>query len=350
MIDLRSDTVTKPTDAMRAAMAAAEVGDDVYGEDPTVNRLQERAAEIFEKEAALFVPSGCMGNQIAVKVLTRPGDEVIIEDRGHIYQHEMGAVALISSVLMRPVRSQDRTGHLTWEEIETVLRVGVGYDSSRTGLICLENSHNMAGGTVMTAEQCARLCESAHGVGIPVHIDGARIFNAAVSLDTSVAELSRHADSVQFCLSKGLGAPIGSMLVGSREFIDEARVWRKRLGGGMRQVGVIAAAGLEALEESPKRLHEDHANARRLAEGLAEMHGIRIDPESVVTNIVVFDVSGTGQTPDALCQRLKGEGVLAFGWDSVIRMVTHNGISVGEVDEAIAAVGRVVTDAASNAA
>ena len=226
MIDLRSDTVTKPTDEMRAAMAAAEVGDDVYGEDPTVNRLQERAAEIFEKEAALFVPSGCMGNQIAVKVHTRPGDEVIIEDRGHIYQHEMGAVALISSVMMRPVRSQDRSGHLTWEEIETTLRVGVGYDSSRTGLICLENSHNMAGGTVMTAEQCARLCERAHGLAIPVHIDGARIFNAAVSLDTSVAELSRQVDSVQFCLSKGLGAPVGSMLVGPREFIAEARIWR----------------------------------------------------------------------------------------------------------------------------
>src|SRR5687767_3096770 len=161
MIDLRSDTVTKPSDEMRAAMAAAEVGDDVYGEDPTVNRLQQRASEIFEKEAALFVPSGCMGNQIAVKVHTQPGDEIIIEDRGHIYQHEMSAVALISSVLIRPVHSQDRTGHLTWEEIEAVLRVGVGYDSSRTGLICLENSHNMAGGTVMTAEQCARLCERA---------------------------------------------------------------------------------------------------------------------------------------------------------------------------------------------
>jgi len=350
MIDLRSDTVTKPTDEMRAAMAAAEVGDDVYGEDPTVNRLQERAAEIFEKEAALFVPSGCMGNQIAVKVHTRPGDEVIIEDRGHIYQHEMGAVALISSVMMRPVRSQDRSGHLTWEEIETTLRVGVGYDSSRTGLICLENSHNMAGGTVMTAEQCARLCERAHGLAIPVHIDGARIFNAAVSLDTSVAELSRQVDSVQFCLSKGLGAPVGSMLVGPREFIAEARIWRKRLGGGMRQAGVIAAAGLVALEESPKRLHEDHANARRLAEGLAELPGIRIDPESVVTNIVIFDVSETGQTPGTICERLNGEGLLAFGWDSVIRMVTHNGISAHEVDEAIAAVRGVVMGAAGNAA
>ena len=350
MIDLRSDTVTKPTDEMRAAMAAAEVGDDVYGEDPTVNRLQERAAEIFEKEAALFVPSGCMGNQIAVKVHTRPGDEVIIEDRGHIYQHEMGAVALISSVLMRPVRSRDRSGQLTWEEIETTLRVGVGYDSSRTGLICLENSHNMAGGTVMTAEQCARLCERAHGLAIPVHIDGARIFNAAVSLDTSVAELSRQVDSVQFCLSKGLGAPVGSMLVGPREFIAEARIWRKRLGGGMRQAGVIAAAGLVALEESPKRLHEDHANARRLAESLAELPGIRIDPESVVTNIVIFDVSETGQTPGTICERLNGEGLLAFGWDSVIRMVTHNGISAHEVDEAIAAVRGVVMGAAGNAA
>ena len=331
-------------------MAAAEVGDDVYGEDPTVNRLQGRAAEIFEEEAALFVPSGCMGNQIAVKVHTRSGDEVIIEDRGHIYQHEMGAVALISSVLMRPVRSQDRSGHLTWGEIETSLRVGVGYDSSRTGLICLENSHNMAGGTVMTAEHCAQLCDRVHSFGIPIHLDGARVFNAAAALNTTVADLSRRVDSVQFCLSKGLGAPVGSMLVGSREFIAEARIWRKRLGGGMRQAGVIAAAGLVALEESPKRLHEDHANARRLAEGLTELPGVRLDPESVVTNIVIFDVSETRKSPDEICSRLKDDGVLASGWDSVIRMVTHNGVSADDVDRAITAVRGAASTTVSSAA
>ena len=320
---------------MRAAMAAAEVGDDVYGEDPTVNRLQELAAAIFEKEAALFVPSGCMGNQIAVKVHTRPGDEVIIEDRGHIYQHEMGAAGVISGVLVRPVRSEDRTGHLTWAEIATALRVGEGYDSSATGLMCIENSHNMAGGTVMSPEHCRELCAKAHELGLPIHLDGARVFNAAVALETSVAELTRDCDSVMFCLSKGLGAPVGSMLVGSKDFIAEARSWRKRLGGGMRQTGILAAAGLIAIEESPKRLHEDHANARRLAEGLAEIPGISIDPESVTTNIVIFDVSATGKMPQEICERLKENGVLAFGWDSVIRMVTHLDIAPWQIDEAI---------------
>ncbi len=343
MIDLRSDTVTKPTEAMRAAMAAAEVGDDVYGEDPTVNRLQERAAEIFEKEAALFVPSGCMGNQIAVKVHTRPGDEVIIEDRGHIYQHEMGAAGIISGVLVRPIRSEDRTGHLTWTEIGSALRVGEGYDSSQTGLLCIENSHNMAGGTVMTAQHCRELCTRAHDLGIPVHLDGARIFNAAVALETSVAELTRDCDSVMFCLSKGLGAPVGSMLVGSHDFVAEARSWRKRLGGGMRQAGILAAAGLIALEESPNRLHDDHANARRLAEGLAEIPGISIDPGSVATNIVIFDVSATGNTPQEICDRLSEQGALAFGWDSVIRFVTHQHISNEDIDRALEAVSKSVT-------
>ena len=327
---------------MRSAMAAAEVGDDVYCEDPTVNRLQERAAQIFEKAAALFVPSGCMGNQIAVKVHTRPGDEVIIEDRGHIYQHEMGAIGVISGVLARPVRSQDRSGHLSWEEIESALRVGAGYDNSQTGLVCLENSHNMAGGTVMTADHCRDLCERAHEHGIPVHLDGARVFNASVALETPVADLTRDCDSVQFCLSKGLGAPVGSMLVGSIDLIAEARSWRKRLGGGMRQVGILAAAGLIALEESPKRLHEDHANAKFLAEGLAEIPGIRIDPESVVTNIVIFDVSGTGKTPQEICDQLKEHGVLAFGWDNVIRMVTHIGVGGSDIKSVIQVIRVVV--------
>ena len=326
---------------MRAAMAAAEVGDDVYGEDPTINRLQERAAEIFEKEAALFVPSGCMGNQIAVKVHTRPGDEVIIEDRGHIYQHEMGAAGVISGVLVRPVRSEDRSGHLSRDEVESALRIGAGYDNSQTGLLCLENTHNMAGGTVMTADHCAGLCELAHEQKVPVHIDGARIFNASVALETPVDDLTRDCDSVQFCLSKGLGAPVGSMLVGSRDFIAEARSWRKRLGGGMRQAGILAAAGLIALEESPKRLHEDHANARFLAQGLAEIPGISIDPESVVTNIIIFDVSATGIKPAKICSRLSDEGVMAFGWDSVIRFVTHRDVTRPQIEEALRIVRRV---------
>ena len=323
---------------MRAAMAAAEVGDDVFGEDPTVNRLQDRAAEIFDKEAALFVPSGCMGNQIAVKVHTKPGDEIVMEDRSHIYQHEMASSSIISGVLVRPVHSEDRSGHLKWNEIETGLRLGADYDSSRTALICLENTHNMAGGTVMSAEHCAEICEKAHGAGASVHLDGARIFNAALALNTSVADLTRHCDSVQFCLSKGLGAPIGSILMGSRDFIEEARSWRKRLGGGMRQAGIIAAAGMIALEESPKRLHEDHANARRLAEGLAEIPGLSIDPEAVVTNILIVDISKTGKTQADICNKLRVNGILAFGWDTVIRLVTHCDITTGQVDEALAVI------------
>ncbi|HKX83318.1 MAG TPA: GntG family PLP-dependent aldolase, partial [Pyrinomonadaceae bacterium] len=254
MIDLRSDTVTKPTSAMRKAMADAEVGDDVYSEDPTVNRLQERAAEIFGKEAGLFVPTGSMGNMIAVKLHTKPGQEIIIEERGHIFNFEMGTPGFISGVTCRLVKSVDGSGHLTWDEISPVLHIDQPYYSSPTGLICLENSHNFAGGSVMTAEHCADICDRAHNVGVPVHMDGARIFNASVAVNTPVDQLTKNCDSVQFCLSKGLGAPVGSLLVGPKDFVAEARIWRKRLGGGMRQVGVLAAAGLVALEESPKRL------------------------------------------------------------------------------------------------
>ncbi|MBX3294874.1 MAG: low specificity L-threonine aldolase [Acidobacteria bacterium] len=342
MIDLRSDTVTKPTDAMRRAMAAAEVGDDVYGEDPTVNRLQERAAEIFEKESALFVPTGSMGNQIAVKLHTRPGDEVIIEERGHIYNYEMGTPAIASGVMMRTVKSHDGSGHLTWEEIAGSLHIDQPYYSCPTGLICLENTHNFAGGSVMTAEHCAEICEKAHALGLPVHMDGARIFNAAAALETSVADLARHCDSVQFCLSKGLGAPVGSMLVGSADFIKEARVWRKRFGGGMRQAGILAAAGLIALEESPKRLHEDHRNARRLAEGLAGIPGIAIDVERVVTNIVIFDIAATGLSSAEICSRLKDNGILAIGFGNTIRMVTHCDVSAAEIDLTLAAMTAVL--------
>src|SRR5256885_2218857 len=267
MIDLRSDTVTKPSDNMRSAMAAAQVGDDVFGDDPTVNKLQERAAEIFEKEAALFVPSGCMGNEIAVKVHTKPGQEIVTEDRGHILNYELGAAAIISGVTIRAVKSGDGSGHLTWDEIKPALKIDPPYYQSATGLICLENTHNFAGGSVMTVEACTEICARAHALELPVHMDGARIFNASVALSKSVAELTRHCDSVMFTLSKGLGAPAGSILLGSKEFIEQARVWRKRLGGGMRQIGILAAAGLIALEDGPKRLHEDHQNAHRLAAG-----------------------------------------------------------------------------------
>src|SRR5256714_940690 len=344
MIDLRSDTVTRPTASMRRAMAEAEVGDDVYGEDPTITRLQERAAEVFEKEAALFVPTGSMGNQIAVKLHTRPGTEVVIEERGHIYNYEMAAMSAISGALARPVKSVDGSGILKWEEIKSAVRASDSpYYVARTGLVALENSHNLAGGAVLTRERTEEICAGAHSLGIPVHLDGARIFNAATALSESVAALARPADSVMFCLSKALGAPVGSMLLGSRELIAEARRWRKLLGGGMRQAGVLAAAGLVALEETPPRLAEDHANARRLAEGLAELPGVLIDPEKVQTNIVIFDVSNAELASDEICARLRdAHGVLASGFGDSIRMVTHYDVSREDIERALGALRQVI--------
>src|SRR2546427_1644448 len=240
VVDLRSDTVTRPTPAMRRAMYEAEVGDDVYREDPTVNRLQERAAEIFEREAALFVPSGTMGNQSAIKVHTRPGQEVICEERAHILNHEMGMMSAFSGTVPRAIRAED--GILTWELIAPQIR-GRSDHRSRTGLVELENTSNLAGGSVYPRELSDEICDRAHEGGLPVHLDGARIFNASVALGQSVPDLTRKFDSAMFCLSKGLGAPVGSVLVGSKNFIEEARLVRKMLGGGMRQAGVLGAAG-----------------------------------------------------------------------------------------------------------
>jgi len=343
MIDLRSDTVTRPTPAMRRAMADAEVGDDVYGEDPTVNRLQERAAEIFEKEAAIFVPTGSMGNQTAVKLHTHHGQEVVIEERGHIFNFEMATMAAFAGCVARPVRSADGSGILTWEEIAGAIHTNAAYYVAPTGLVAIENSHNLAGGSVMTRARAEEICEGAHALGIPVHLDGARIFNAAAALNESVANLARPVDSVMFCLSKGLGAPVGSMLLGSADFIDEARAVRKMLGGGMRQAGVLAAAGLVALEDTPPRLHEDHANARKLADGLAELPGIKIDPEKVVTNIIIFDVAGTGETADEICDQLRAYNVLASGFGTSIRMVTHFDVSRADIETALSAMRIVLT-------
>jgi threonine aldolase len=321
VVDLRSDTVTRPSPAMRRAMAEAEVGDDVYREDPTVNRLQDRAAEIFAREAALFVPSGTMGNQAAIKVHTRPGQEIICEERAHIFNFEMAMTAAFSGCLVRTLRAED--GILTWDLIAPHIR-GRGDHRARTGLVELENTSNLAGGSVYPLAVSDEICDRTHQAGLPVHLDGARIFNANVALGRSVVELTRKFDSVMFCLSKGLGAPVGSMLVGSKEFIEEARLCRKMLGGGMRQAGVLAAAGLIALEEGPKRLHIDHENARFLAQGLAEIPGIKINPDKVVTNILFFEVPGTGHAPVELSQRLAAEGVLANpGTPTSIRMVTH---------------------------
>jgi threonine aldolase len=342
MIDLRSDTVTKPTPSMRRAMAEAEVGDDVYGEDPTVNLLQQRAAELFEKEAALFVPTGSMGNQIAVKLHTKPGNELIIEERGHIYNYELGAPSFISGVLVRPVKSEDGSGMLTWDEISSALHVNQPYYACPTGLICLENTHNFAGGNVMTAAHCAEICTKAHALDLPVHMDGARIFNASVALSESVAELTKDCDSVQFCLSKALGAPVGSMLLGKKNFIEEARVWRKRLGGGMRQVGILAAAGLIALEKTPKILHVDHENAKHLAQGLANLKGVLVDLARVVTNIVIFDISATGKDSAEICAKLRDEGILAIGFGSAIRMVTHTDVSRADMEKTVEVLEKIL--------
>lgn len=342
MIDLRSDTVTRPSPAMRKAMAEAEVGDDVYGEDPTVNILQEKAAEIFGKEAALFVPTGSMGNQIAVKLHTKPGDEIIVEERGHIFNWEMGTPAIVSGVMIRTVRAANENGMLTWGEIKSALHVNQPYYACPTGLICLENTHNFGGGSVMSADETSEICRNAHQVNLPVHLDGARIFNSAVAQNETVANVTKDVDSVQFCLSKGLGAPVGSMILGKKDFIDEARVWRKRFGGGMRQVGILAAAGLIALEESPKILHIDHENAKRLAEGVANIKGVKIDAEKVQTNIVIFDVSETGKTSAEIIAELKSEDIHAIPFGKAIRMVTHYDVSREDIEKTLSVLEKII--------
>jgi threonine aldolase len=324
MIDLRSDTVTKPTEEMRAAMAVAEVGDDVYGEDPTVNLLEARAAEIFGREAALFVPTGTMGNQIAIRLHTQPGQEVIAESRAHILDWEMATTAVFSGCLVRPVVAE--RGILTWDHIEPEIR-GKGPFRATTGLIEIENTANLAGGTVTTLPILEQIWAGAKERKVATHLDGARIFNAAVALGLDVKKLTKGFDTVMFCLSKGLGAPVGSILTGSAELMDRARLFRKALGGGMRQAGILAAAGLIALEKMPRRLHDDHANAELLAEALSNIDGVEIDLDSVETNIVIFRMTGKMKAMD-LVARLKMRGILcsSLGRDSV-RLVTHYDVS-----------------------
>jgi threonine aldolase len=338
-IDLRSDTVTKPTAAMRAAMAEAEVGDDVYGEDPTVNRLEARAAEIFGREGAIFVPTGTMGNQIAIRLHTQQGQEVICEARAHIFDWEMAMVSAFSGCQARTVAGE--RGILTWDRIKTALSPKLYY-RMQTGLIALENSHNMAGGTVTPLDVYDEIWSGARDAGLPTHLDGARIFNASVALGVPVDELTSGFSSVMFCLSKGLCAPVGSILVGSRKFIERARSVRKMLGGGMRQAGVLAAAGLIALEEMPKRLGEDHANAKLLAERLAELKQIEIDCATVQTNIVIFKVSGVTEVAPILT-KLKQHGVLAgTAATDQIRFVTHNDVDRAACEQAAKIAAEVI--------
>lgn len=339
-IDLRSDTVTKPTPAMRAAMAEAEVGDDVYGEDPTINKLEARAAEIFGREGAIFVPTGSMGNQIAIRLHTQQGQEVICESRAHIFDWEMAMISAFSGCQARTVAGE--RGILTWDRIKTALSPKLYY-RMQTGLIALENSHNMAGGTVTPLDVYDEIWSGARDAGLPTHLDGARIFNASVALGVPVDELTSGFSSVMFCLSKGLCAPVGSMLVGSRKFIERARSVRKMLGGGMRQAGVLAAAGLIALEEMPKRLHEDHANARLLAERMAELKQVEIDLATVQTNIVIFKVRGFTDVGPILAA-MKGRGVLAgTGAVNEIRFVTHNDVNHAACERAAEIAAEVIT-------
>ena len=332
-IDLRSDTVTRPTPAMRQAMFEAEVGDDVYGEDPTVNRLEARAAELCGKEAALFVPTGTMGNTIAVKCLTSHGQEVICDARGHLLNYELSMTAWFAGCLIRSIHTSG--GILTWQQIEKEIRP-LGPHAADTGLIELENTHNMAGGTVYPQDVLDDICHRAHQRGIRVHIDGARIFNAAAALNQPVSRICAHADTVMFCLSKALGAPAGSMLAGPRPVIDRARLYRKRLGGGMRQSGILAAAGLIALDEMPALLPRDHSNARFLAAGLAAIPGISVPPEPPQTNIVIFDVSATGRTGPEISQALKQRGVLLNAISpAAMRAVTHCDVSRAQCQTAL---------------
>jgi threonine aldolase len=337
MIDLRSDTVTLPTDAMRAAMAAAEVGDDVYLEDPTINRLEEAAAAALGKEAALFVPTGTMGNLLAVKAHTEPGQEVVLDRSCHIVQYEMGGMAWFSSVMPRVI--DGTRGIMDPAAVRSAVFTSGPYYGPRTGLICVENTHNAGGGSIYPDATLAAIRAIAEEARLPLHMDGARIFHAAVAQGHTAAHVARHADTVMFCFSKGLSAPVGSALCGSKEFIAKARRLRRVVGGGMRQAGVLAAAALVALETMVERLTEDHATASALAAGLAEMPGLRVGPASVETNIVIAWPEGGVASARRLVSDLKDRGVLISQLtpDS-IRLVTHRHIGYNEVSQALSAI------------
>ena len=342
-IDLRSDTVTRPTEAMYAAIASAPIGDDVMGEDPTVRRLEELAAARLGKEAGLLLPSGTMANLAALMAHTRRGDEVILEAESHIFYYEAAGMAVAGSLMPRTLRG--RHGALDAGDVGGATRTE-DVHFPRTGLVCLENTHNRAGGTVVSVEQTRAVCSVAHAAGVPVHVDGARIFNAALALGVDAATLVADADSAMFSLSKGLSAPVGSMLVGSAAFIAAARRARKLLGGGMRQAGILAAAGIVALEQMVDRLAEDHAHARLLAQRLATVPGVRVDLETVQTNIVNLRTEPSRLEAPSFAGQLRERGVLAGARDQwTIRMVTHRHISAADIETAAETV-RAVAGAA----
>ena len=330
--DFRSDTVTKPTPEMRRAMAEAEVGDDVFGDDPSINRLEEKSAAILGKEAALFVPSGTMGNAIAIKTWTQELDEVILEERSHIYNMESTQMTFIARVTPRPL-SSDR-GAMRPHEVERNIRKP-SVHTPRTSLICVENTHNNWSGAVLPLENLRAIKEISDDHGIRLHIDGARIFNASVATGIPVKTYAAYADSVTFCLSKGLSAPVGSMLVGPRDFIDHGRRLRKALGGGMRQAGILAAPGLLALTCMVDRLVDDHRRAKRLAEALADMPGIRINPEHIQTDIIIFGLDHPRLTINGILEELHRRGILALAVTGGIRFVTNKDIDDEDIDKAI---------------
>lgn len=331
-IDLRSDTVTRPTEEMRNRMAQAEVGDDVYGEDPTVNKLQKTAAELLGFEAGLFVPSGSMGNQVAIWVHTEPGQEVIVEEESHVFNYELATMSAFSGVSPRPVPSE--TGAMNITDIERAIQPDKYY-LPETGMIALENTHNNKGGRVYPEEKLRETVKFANDVEIPIHLDGARIFNSAVASGRDPKDITEGLDSVMFCLSKGLGAPVGSLLVGSQEFIDQALVGRKRFGGGMRQVGILAAAGLYALENHVDQLEHDHANAKKLGGALKEL-GFGLTPDPVETNILFVDTSPIGVNAKELAGYLKEKEIVIGPRDEkVIRFVTHLDVNEKDIDRTV---------------
>lgn len=339
-IDFRSDTVTKPTQEMREAMYRAEVGDDVYGDDPTVNKLEEIAAAKVGKEAAVYVPTGTMGNQTAIMAWTNRGDEIILEEQAHIYMYEVGGPAVLSAVQTRPVRG--RLGVMDPAEVKAAVRAK-NVHFPKTALICLENTHNRSGGCIVPLDNMRAIHEVAREAGAKVHLDGARVFNAAVGLGVDVREITKHADSVQFCLSKGLCSPMGSIVAGPKDFAERVRKYRKLLGGGMRQVGVVAAAGIVSLEKMVDRLAEDHANAKRLAEGVNKIPGLKVDMETVQTNMVAVHTDGIGMDGPAFQALMRSKGVW-FNADLPyrVRMVTHRDVTSADVDEALLCIAEAV--------
>jgi len=341
-IDLRSDTVTLPTEEMLEAIRHAELGDDVFREDPTVNRLEEMAAAKMGKEAALLVTSGTQANLVSLMSNTRRGELVILEAESHMYWYEVGGISAVAGLLPWPLKSQQ--GALDPLDVEAAIRPR-NIHFPEPALICVENTHNRHGGTVITPNQIRAISEVAWAHGLRVYMDGARIFNAAVALKVDVKEFTKHVDNLMFCLSKGLSCPVGSVVVGTREFIDKARKFRKVLGGGMRQAGVIAAPGIIALEKMIDRLEEDHRNAKRLAEGLAKIEGISVNLECVQTNMVLFDIIGLGVADELFISKLKENGVLALtNAKNKVRMVTHRGIEREHIERAIIAVGNVADE------